>query len=173
MTEALQSDPKYLVALTELLCSQVFHSESLQQLSDAFYLVVYGWLVKAYRFFKSHGLAEEVDQVQSLALQVLANPAILNVLWLDIDTHSSIEKVGKVIEIFEPYLKEPAKDAGKFLALCLVLAGKRHEKRGATILEMLQKTEVHPERGRGHDNPSNLLAELIGYLSSQLIPMEQ
>jgi len=63
MTSVLEKDPTCLVAMTELLRSQVFHSVKTQQMTDAFYLVIYGWLVKAYRFFTKAKLLGEVEQV--------------------------------------------------------------------------------------------------------------
>jgi len=125
MTDVLTNKPDYLTALTELLRSEVFVCESLQQLGDAFYLVIYGWLVKAYRFFNRNGLDTEVEHVQSLALTVLANPAIVRRLWKRINTNGSVKKIGAEIEIFRLYLDEPTRDVNTFLKICLVLAGKR------------------------------------------------
>ena len=61
MRTALCRDSQYVVTLTEVLRSQAFHSESLSSMNEAFYLVIFGWLVKAYRFFEAEHLAKEID----------------------------------------------------------------------------------------------------------------
>ena len=81
--------------------------------------------MKAYRFFSKNGLDTEVEHVQSLALTVLANPAIVRRLWKRINTNGSVKKIGAEIEIFRLYLDEPTRDVNTFLKICLVLAGKR------------------------------------------------
>lgn len=50
----LSQKTSYLVTITNILDSQVFKNDSLSQSADAFHLVIFGWLVKAYRFFDSH-----------------------------------------------------------------------------------------------------------------------
>lgn len=52
-------------------------------MNHAFYLVIYGWLKLAFRFFQALQLEEEVDQVQVLTLQVLSNPSIIKVIWAE------------------------------------------------------------------------------------------
>ena len=53
MTKSLERDAKLLVAITALLRSEVFRCDTLQSMNDAFYLVIYGWLNRAHRFFES------------------------------------------------------------------------------------------------------------------------
>jgi hypothetical protein len=45
-------DSKVLVAITELLRSEVFRCDTLETLQDAFYQTIYGWLNRAHRFFE-------------------------------------------------------------------------------------------------------------------------
>jgi len=98
---------------------------------------------------------------------VLSNPAIVHQIWRDIDPTGPIGKVGVVLEIFSDYLRSPTRDISTFLHLCLVLAGKKHEKRGASILEMLENTLCQEEQAK-----STLLAELIAFMSEQIAPLE-
>ena len=46
-------DARILVATTDLLRSEAFRSNKLYSMNDAFYLVIYGWLNRAHRFFES------------------------------------------------------------------------------------------------------------------------
>ena len=52
MVKSLESDPKLLVVITEIIRSEVFRCDELQQMNHAFYLVIYGWLKLAFRFFQ-------------------------------------------------------------------------------------------------------------------------
>lgn len=54
-----------------------------------------------------------------------------------------------------------------FLSLMLALSGKKNEPKGSSVLHMLEKSKVNSD---GAD--SNLLAELIAYLSCQMVPLE-
>lgn len=81
-------------------------------------------------------------------------------IWTDIERHDSIRDVGSTIVIFEDYLKNPTKDVQKFLTLCLVLAGKKHECRGASVTKLLENALV-----KDNQADSNILAELIAFLS--------
>lgn len=82
--------------------------------------------------------------------------------------------IGAEIEIFRPYLEEPTRDVNTFLNLCLVLAGKRNERRGTSIVTMLRNTKVRDEAaGEMEVGDSNLLIELIALVSTQITSMEQ
>ena len=66
-----------MTAIRELLCSEVFLSDELQAMNDAFYLVLYGWLIKAFGFFVKEGLGPERGLVEDLTLRVFRNPSII------------------------------------------------------------------------------------------------
>lgn len=107
MRKAICKDSQYIVTLTEVLRSQAFHSESLSYMMEAFYLVIFGWLVKAFRLFEANNLAKEIEQVQTLTFIVLGNPQLVGRLWLDIDSSGSIHKVKDSLEMFSRCLREP------------------------------------------------------------------
>lgn len=66
-----------MTAIRELLGSEVFLSDELQPMNDAFYLVLYGWLIKAFGFFVNEGLGPERGLVEDLTLRVFRNPSII------------------------------------------------------------------------------------------------
>ena len=61
MVKCLKEEPQLLVAITELLRSEVFRCDDLQPMNDAFYLVIYGWLNKACHFFEENNMDDEVE----------------------------------------------------------------------------------------------------------------
>jgi len=160
MIDCLNKNSQYLVTMTELLGSQVFQNDGLQAMNDAFYLVIYGWLIKAYRFYSEMQMRDEIEHVQSLTLSVFGNPSIVHMIWKDINKNGSIKDVGSSIEIFSDYLKNPTLNVDKFLTLCLVLAGKKQEQRGTSVMEMLHNSIIKDDQ-----SDSTLLAELIAFLS--------
>lgn len=46
-------------------------------MNDAFYLVIYGWLNKAYSFYDEYQMLNEVDLVQNFTLTVFGNRSII------------------------------------------------------------------------------------------------
>ena len=66
-----------MTAIPRLLGSEVFISDELHQMNDAFYLVLYGWLIQAHRFFMKEGLVAERGLVEDLTLRVFRNPSII------------------------------------------------------------------------------------------------
>ena len=76
-----------------------------------------------------------------------------------------MEDVGNQIEIFKPFLVSPNVNVHKFLEFILCLSGNKTEPRGDDVIEMLQNTKVQHE--------SDLLAELIAYLVSQMGPLDR
>ena len=81
MLKSLEESRNHLVAMNELLRSEVFVSDSLQSMNDAFYLVIYSWLIRAHKLFDEMNLQDEVDQVQMFTLSVLRNPEIIKMIW--------------------------------------------------------------------------------------------
>ena len=73
MTKRLEQDDKMLVAIHELLRSEVFSSPELTSMCNAFYHVIYGWLNKAFRFFEHIQKDDQVELVRDLTLLVLKN----------------------------------------------------------------------------------------------------
>ena len=112
-------------------------------MNDAFYLVIYGWLNKACHFFEENNMDDEVEQVQSLTLQVLGNPQIIRLIWSQIgNRQGKIEELSKKIYIFRKSLEKPTQNIQKFLLLILVLSGNKKEPMGTNIMEMLMNTST-------------------------------
>ena len=53
-------------------------------MNDAFYLVLYGWLIKAFGFFVKEGLGPERGLVEDLTLRVFRNSSIIQRIWAEI-----------------------------------------------------------------------------------------
>lgn len=168
MLKSLEESRNHLVAMNELLRSEVFVSDSLQSMNDAFYLVIYSWLIRAHKLFDEMNLQDEVDQVQMFTLSVLRNPEIIKMIWAKLDDlDCSMKDVSEALEIFKGFLEKPTRNPQMFLSLMLALSGKKNEPKGTSVLYMLEKSKVD-----GDGSNSNLLAELIAYLSCQMVPLE-
>ena len=70
------------------------------------------------------------------------------------------------IEIFKPFLDSPDLNVHRFVQVIVCLSGNKRESRGTQVIEMLQNTKLANQE-------SDLLAELISYLVSQMGPLER
>ena len=99
---------------------------------------------------------------------MLSNRSIIETIWAEIDDLScDIKNVSKAIPIFKKYLENPTMNIIKFFQLVLVLSGNKREPKGTSVLEMLERTKI-----KEGQVDSNLLSEMIAYLSSQIGPLE-
>ena len=114
-----------MAAIPRLLREEVFTSDELHQMNDAFYLVLYGWLIQAHRFFMKEGLVAERGLVEDLTLTVFRSPSIIGRIWAEIPNRQDLEDIGRRIEIFGRIVTNPMEDTHKFLGLILVLSGNR------------------------------------------------
>lgn len=85
MVDALLNNSQFLVAINELVNSEVYRNDELYQMSPAFYHVLYGWLKLAFRFFDKMDMKEEVDNVQVLTLNVMSNHSIIRLIWDELE----------------------------------------------------------------------------------------
>ena len=162
MTKRLEQDDKMLVAIHELLRSEVFSSPELSSMCNAFYHVIYGWLNKAFRFFEHIQKDDQVELVRDLTLLVLKNQSIVTLIWDKINENDgNIDHIADKIDIFSKVLKRPRTNLHKFLQVILLLTGNKRAQKGDTVAKILQRSKV-TEKG----SDSNLLAEMFALLAS-------
>ena len=106
-------------------------------------------------------MKEELQLNQQLALEVLKNKAIVQLIWDRIDSNRDKEvDLGKDAKMFQYVLDSPIDNFDLFLRMASQLCGNKQKPKALKVYELLEKREIAKD--------TSLLEELICWTSLQL-----